>query len=297
MTKSFLVAKKIFLIGFFTLLLGHTGYGLIYLIYNEPFDKDSNFTSGFESGNLDEWTHRGAKQLCCDHSLEMVKSPSREGDYATKITLNRTDPDVKSSKRAELRLKSTKLHNHYWYTFSTFFPNDWKASSAKVTFAQWHCVPDKLLGESGRSPPLSISVVNEELKIVLYWDSTKVNKSVFYRSNNEVPIWSGPLLRGQWIDWVVHVRWSYQEDGFLEIWQNKNLVAQRSGPNTYNDWLAPYFKIGVYIPSWKNSKPNQKDEVNTYSVFFDAINVREGKSFPFKTSKSPYLSSPLPFIP
>src|SRR3712207_7218840 len=44
------------------------------------------------------------------------------------------------------------------------------------------------------------------------------------------------------------VRWSADGTGQIEIWKDGRRIAVRDGPNTYNDLLGPFFKLGLYVP-------------------------------------------------
>jgi len=258
----------------------HVGYGLVYWAYSASPDGHFPFSSDFENGDLGEWSWIGAKQLCCDHSAEVVESPVRSGRYALKVTLRKDDPPVKNSLRAELRMKSARFGTDFWYEFSVYVPPDWRPISDKVTFAQWHATPDRLLGEKSRPPPLSFEIVGDEFHLKGDWDSSLISTSWFHRSSNigKTVLWSSPLVSGRWIDWAVRVRWSYEEDGILELWKDGEMVFQRSGPNTFNDILAPYFKIGVYNSDWKSRSSDALNRTEKRTLYFDAIHVLEGCS-------------------
>lgn len=75
------------------------------------------FVSNFESG-FSEW----GKELCCAHSATIVTSPVRAGKQAIKFTLNKSDPDVASSKRTELKRGTVPANSEEWYGFSLLLP-------------------------------------------------------------------------------------------------------------------------------------------------------------------------------
>lgn len=66
-------------------------------------------------------------------------------------------------------------------------------------------------------------------------------------STNDVP-----LTPGQWYDWVIHMKWTDQNDGYIQIWMNGQLVFERLNTLTnYTNGAAPneggnYMKLGVY---------------------------------------------------
>lgn len=253
--------------------------GAVYYIYSFPIASVQGFDATFESTDLSEWDSLGAKQLCCPHSAEFVNGETSSDDYAVKVTLKRDDPDVRGAKRAEFRLKSSQMGRDYWYAFSTFVPKDWESDSIPVTIAQWHGTPDKILGEGGRYPPLSLDIVENQFRILSVSDQARISATslIDFRSDtiSWSTLWTGTLETGKWINWLFHVRWSSQHDGLTQVWKNEVPIIQVKGPNSYNDFLGPYFKLGVYIPRWKKGMPNGSTTVR--SVMFDDIHVREGE--------------------
>jgi hypothetical protein len=167
----------------------------------------------------------------------------------------------------------------YWYAFSTFVPKDWESDSIPVIIAQWHGTPDKILGEAGRHPPLSLDIVENQLRILSVSDQARISAAslIGFRSDsiNRSTLWTGTLETGKWTNWLFHVRWSSQYDGLTQVWKNEVPIIKVKGSNSYNDFLGPYLKLGVYIPKWKKGEPNGTTLVR--SVMFDDIHVREGE--------------------
>ena len=56
----------------------------------------------------------------------------------------------------------------------------------------------------------------------------------------------GSFSTGQWYDFVINTKWSYESDGFIKVWLNGVLETNRDGPNAFNDVIGPYFMIGIY---------------------------------------------------
>ena len=202
------------------------------------------------------------------NSPEVVTAPDpvRHGRFAMKSVLDREKSS--NSFRTEVISRIDDKRNHpklgqdYWYGFSIYFPNDWDEDSIWEIVAQWHGVPDKHLGEVSRNPVMAFYSDGSKLKITNIWDAAPntqaAQKQRRERYDGGVTLWEGPLRKGQWTDWVVHVIWSYESNGFVEIWENGIRVANRKGPNTFNDQKAPYFKMGIY-KGWRDrEKPAGK---------------------------------------
>lgn len=225
-------------------------------------------TSDFEQGDLGGWR----KEICCRDSVQPVRAPVRSGNFALKFHLRKDDPDVAASKRAELLLSPVPSDAERWYRFSIFLPENWAPDRSMDIVAQWHEYPDFSIGESWRSPPLSLSTMDGNWRIGRIWDPNPLTlKNTPGLGGGTERIDLGGYALSVWTDWIVHVKWSYQADGLLEIWKNGNLVVQRIGPNTYNDKVGPYFKMGIYKPDWKH-KP-EKSTTDTRTIYFDEVHI------------------------
>ncbi len=62
-------------------------------------------------------------------------------------------------------------------------------------------------------------------------------------SLSEYPV--GPITRGVWYDFVIHVRWSSAADGFYRVWLNGKRVFQHTGPTLYRG-SGVYLKLANY---------------------------------------------------
>ncbi len=265
--------RTILILAGLALPAAYLGYGLAYIGYSAWFAGPAAVSADFETGDLSQWSGWGAHQLCCDHSARLVASPVRAGEHAAGFTIRRDDPLVKGSLRAELRGASARFGRDLGYAFSLYVPDDWAASPILTTAVQWHAVPDKLLGEKGRPPPLSLNVTDETFWVQVNWDRARITRGWFGESGSagSAQVWSGPLERGRWIDWLFKVRWSPDDDGVIEVWRDGERLARREGPNAYNDFLAPYLKLGVYNWGWLDPAAAPVTDERTF--YFDEIKV------------------------
>jgi len=230
----------------------------------------TTFKSDFESG-FSGWE----KELCCEHSAQIVRSPTRAGRYAAKFTFYRTDP----KRRAELKLNPVPANSEWTYRVSTFLPVDYENDPSYEIITQWHEIPDRHLGETWRRPPLNLSIRNGQFTMSNRWDSKPVTVS---SKEGGTQKWNlGPITKGQWIDWVFHVKWSHKADGLLKVYKNGRLVVSKTGPNTYNDKVGPYFKIGIYKPQWKVNP--RKSTTTQRVIYFDQVRVERG----YRTFRKP----------
>ncbi len=77
----------------------------------------------------------------------------------------------------------------------------------------------------------------------------------------------GPVDQAEWIDWVIRVKWSTEDDGLRQIWRNGRKVGDYRGPTMSHD-LPVRHRIGLY----------QGSEVDHERVLY-WDNHRIGKSY------------------
>ena len=200
----------------------------------------------FEGNSLSQF---GGKEAL-SHEIRVVTSPVRSGRHAARIEVNEDEYGEGGGKwRAELtngKAGGANQERERWFGFSTYLPNDWKNDSKTDIIFQIHEKPDDC--EDWRSPPLYLRVSGDKMQWQSRWDSKKC-------SNGNTPegtaqIVSRPIVKGRWVDWVAHVKWSYGSDGLVEIWQDGTKIATRNGPNAYNDDREMYLKVGNYKLAW-----------------------------------------------
>ena len=223
--------------------------------------------SKFQKGNL--WN---GLETCCKHSYKYSTDKSYKGKKTVKFELRRNDRDVHNSKRSELAAHIEEPNGDNFYRFRIFIPDDWKTDpNSFEIITQWHGYPDFDKGETWRSPPVSMAIKGNEIKIQTQWDSKEV-------TINNIPedksvLWKGKLddLKGKWVDWNFHIKWSYLQDGIIEVWKDKEKIITRKGANSYNDKNGVYLKIGIYKPDWKYSP--KKSIVDSRIIYFDDVEI------------------------
>ncbi|WPP50289.1 heparin lyase I family protein [Catalinimonas niigatensis] len=58
--------------------------------------------------------------------------------------------------------------------------------------------------------------------------------------------------KNRWVKWTYHIKWSYNNSGFIRVYKNGDLFYSYNGPTGCKDDQAPYIKFGLYNASWKN---------------------------------------------
>ena len=239
-----------------------------YFANTAPFRAE--LAEGFESGSLEKIDPRFHPESCCEYSAKIVPSPQGTGN-SVRFSLASDDPNVKGSKRSELRLPAGRFETETWYRLRTYFPQEWTDVQLPVTVFQWHGVPDKILFEGNRPPPLRLLYLQGTWHIPLNWDQAALsfrNSTILGERQGQI-LWSGPAELGKWDDWVFKVVWSHGDTGRVVIWKNGAQIANYKGPTAYNDLVAPYLKAGIYLPVWaKGQAPKERE---TMVAFFDDI--------------------------
>ncbi|WP_426757019.1 polysaccharide lyase [Myxococcus sp. Y35] len=181
----------------------------------------------FETGNTSQWTR---SQSVANSRLQVVTDVVREGRYALKATVRQgDDPIGASGNRNELLYISQEQTNSTWfYKWSTLFPADYPLDDGWQVFAQWH--QEGCCG----SPPLEFYVRGEEMFMRVGGASGKV-------------LWTAPLRRGDWNDFVLEVKWSPNaKTGHVQLWHNGAVVVPRTSVATQFGTELNYLKLGLY---------------------------------------------------
>lgn len=226
---------------------------------------------------------------------ETAKIVDIAGQRAVKISLNRFEDEV--SYRSEIQPKDLPssdfdrggnafLDHEYWYGVRIFLPEDWEFDIHREIILQWHAYPDFDMGEDWRNPPVSLMIgsgtagIGKNYLVVVKADSKRITpeSGAWNRYTLEKTYDIGSIVNdlGKWTDWVVNVKWSYENDGFLTMWKNGKVVLQElHQANTFNDTFGPYFKLGMYKWVWKNKSRNN---VISRTLYYDDIRIGNKKA-------------------
>lgn len=214
-------------------------------------------------------------------SITRVTSPAKYGSYAAKVVLNKTDPDIWDSKRAEMTYNAEKYgpaKSERWYGMSLFLPTSFIADPCEEILFQWRGVSKVSLdGYSMSNPPLSMLTRNGRWLLNIK------------HTDKFTTIDLGPYVTNEWTDWVMHINWSYESDGLLQIWKNGSLVLDRKGPNTFKDKVGNYFKMGIYKYGWKEGYTSNTTQ---RTVYYDEVKVGNETSSYSHVAPRPAKSAP-----
>ena len=182
----------------------------------------------FESNDLTQWT--GLEGLLS--RLTVVSSPVRQGRYALRTELRSGDLASNGNRNELVSTMSITEGMEEYYAWSTMFDSSYPSAAAWQVFTQWH--------HSGccGSPPIEFDVNGETVSLTSSARSPAVT------------LWSTPLVRGVWHDFVFHVIWSSNPDlGLVELWYDgTKVLAAKAWPTLYSG-QTNYLKQGLYRDS------------------------------------------------
>ena len=181
----------------------------------------------FETDDVSQWS----KIDGLASRLTVVQSPVRQGSYALRVELRSGDVSNNGTRNELVRdVPETEGMDRY-YAWSTMFDASYPIANTWQVFTQWH--------HSGccGSPPLEFDVDGETLSLARNPPS----------NSGTVAIWSTPLVRGVWHDFVLHAIWSSDPDlGFIELWYDGQKVIAGKAVQTLFPGMVNYLKQGLY---------------------------------------------------
>lgn len=232
-----------------------------------PTGKNLTLTSTFEdASDFNKWI----KEICRPTALQISSEvPARKGKYSARFEFAKSDVlNYNHYVRAEIRQPSDG-EAEKWFGFSNYLPGDFVTDQLAEKIAQWHEVPDWDLGENWRSPPISFGIENGRYYLQILWAAAAVNTNNTKDGEKKVDL--GPVDKMKWNDWVFHIKFSYKNDGILEVWKNKVKVFSLYGPNSFNDKVYPYFKIGIYKWGWDGWASYSPE--NKRVLYYDEVRI------------------------
>jgi hypothetical protein len=276
------VQKRIYYVDEVTIGNGSAGYNNVYpgrtsstatvappIEIAKPVETPSNVSNAAVNyynfnTSLGTWYERSITQ---SWSANISTDKKRAGSGSLRFELRKGDS--KLGYRTELGQEPGK-EKEAWYGFSNFFPKEFIKDPIAEVVAQFNSRPDLDKGEAWRSPPLALGIMNDRFILDMRHDANAITKGQPKMTRLDL----GPVDKEVWNDWVIHVKWAWDNTGVLEIWKNNKLVVSRKNmPNAYNDATYPYFKTGIYKWDWANkSTPSVQKRV----YFVDELTI--GKS-------------------
>jgi hypothetical protein len=165
------------------------------------------------------------------------------------------------------------IGDEYWIGFSIFLADGYYSNNW-VLHHQYHGSPDQPPtcdpAEPWRNPIFRVAATKLGGKFYAYcvWDSRQRTPAIGDYEGSHSDNYGTPPV-GQWCDFVINIKWSYEADGFLKIWKNGVLVTDYTGGNCFNDDIGPYMKIGIY---------GDLEQDQTITVYYDELRIGDSNS-------------------
>lgn len=222
-------------------VLAQLAYGTLYLVHHRASVVAATYGLGAVTALADA-VPDGSWEICCSHSV------SAEAGHL-RFELRASDDPVAGGWRSELALRRGAFGRDERYCFDVRLPAAY-ADRPPVTIAQWHAIPDRIFGEGGRPPPLRIVVADGRWHLALNEDPRWLSGLALFGAEPLAgrALWTGPVRWQAWTRWCVEVRWDPEGGGRIHARLDDAVVADWRGTTGYRDLLAPYFKLGVYVP-------------------------------------------------
>lgn len=241
-------------------------------------------------------------ESCCSYTMTPSTTYKRTGRNSLRIELRKSDPELGGNRRAELTDNSYPIPhetNRRWWSFSNYLPAEFGRDSVHEILAQWHYRATN--SNVSASPPLSLQIYKGDWIVELRYDSVDIN--IDRGANIKLVRFNlGPWQRGVWNDWVFNYGYSPDNDGYLKIWKNGQLLIDYKGKSYYRGSYDPFFKVGMYRWVWGSTWPAQLEQSVYTSRVYYLDNVRIGNQSAVLQDFQipdpvPTNISPIPVIP
>lgn len=235
-----------------------------WLFINDARPSDAIATYDFEQDHPQLAQHLHCGNFCCgyldpseqvhpEYAFQRIATLARSGTRCGRFEVRQGDCWRDPNKnRAELSEESffAQRGESVWYGFSVLIPEDFVDKDNWLLVTQWHSYPDKELGEVWRHPILAARFINGIFSFTISYSKTgdPVHETiddpdiVSNMTILELPV----FMKGAWHDFVVHLRWSYDSEGLVQIWKNAELIKTYQGPVGFNDKRGVFWKFGLY---------------------------------------------------
>jgi len=212
------------------------------IILENLFDESANSLRGFLKG-----------QSCCDYSV-------KQENGALRFEVRKDDRSVSGSVRSEITGKGYR-NEERWYGFRIRL-EDWKVDGAGEHVIQWH--PNDSRGSAN----------------LALWTSSGTYTLVVSPDGSENHYYElGPVVPDVPVDFVLHVKWSQERDGFVEIWKDGKYITK-----TQNEKELPYrgitttkgcyLKLGINKFGWSYEPARSESTTDKRVMYFEEF--REG---------------------
>jgi hypothetical protein len=188
----------------------------------------------------------------------------REGKYKLRFEIA---PRPRSF-RAEIARPVVPMGSDCWYGFSIFLPANWQRDRKGSIMAQWHA---RVGRQVPNFPNAALYVLDDKWWFRTNWNTRGDTSRIAGWRKKSFRL--GPVRKGVWTDWVLHGKWSTKRDGRIGVWQDGRQVIDHHGPTTYVNDTGPYFKMGLYHPTWRHADAKVPAGSKTLVSYADAVRL------------------------
>jgi hypothetical protein len=204
------------------------------------------------------------------NQLTTTISPVRAGKAAFKHWVS------DRGERSELAMRRTEIGGTYWYGWSMFLPDDFDhrgSDTIVMQLASWPTPRNGRFPHSANGPYLEIQ---PDGRLIMHLQHAGDDRDMV--CDDFVVAEEVSKLRGDWIDFVMHAKWTGEKSGHFQLWmrwgkEKYEKKVDYTGRTWWNDEGAgPYFKMGAYMgePGWKGPKSR--------TVYSDEYRLGDDKS-------------------
>ena len=156
------------------------------------------------------------------------------------------------SVRSQLYEPNKKQPKEAWYAWNMYLPSDFpvhtqQAATGLYSFGYWHngyCPHVSIVSDTGFSSKLRMQTM-----------TVLTDGSNDCIPDKMITIADLNALRGKWHRFEVHIRWSSDDDGLVDVFLDGTQVASHRGRTlTAGRSKGNYFKYGVYLCCTKGSE-------------------------------------------
>lgn len=167
---------------------------------------------------------------------------------------------ARCGERSELAMRRTVLGNTYWYGWSIYVPPSWQDTTRGYDIVnQWLVYPAQIHFKDACGAAGSYIARSEQSFEFAFQRQGDTQEVVCTR----YPLATVAQMRGKWVDFVMHVKWTGDDDGHLKLWMRKDnepyqLKVDHVGSTYWNHTkTGPYFKMGLYKgnPNFRGPAP------------------------------------------
>ncbi len=194
---------------------------------------------------------KGSKGGPEHNRLSNIDTPVRAGETAFKHWVDRR------GERSELAMSRTEIGGTYWYGWSMMLPKNFDRRGSNTIVMQLATWPTPRNGRFPCSANGPYIHVTRDGRMIFHLQHKGDDRDMV--CDEFVLSEDVSQLKGKWLDFVMHARWTGDPDGFCRLWLkigNDDFLQKTdyTGRTWWNDEdTGPYFKMGCYTgePGWK----------------------------------------------